>query len=443
MSIAGIEVEYALVIEGGGGEKIDPRPMTVQMVAQYPSVFPGLNILSCGSATDAMLSNGARFYDDLGHPEYSTPECGDLTSLVACDKAGELLMRACCETMRDRLPEGWIPTLYKNNTDYAGHTWGCHENYLISSSLFEKLIVQRGPELYQALIPFLTSRQIISGAGRVGGENGWIGYQLSQRADFIRTAIGLETTTNRPIVNTRDEALADRSRFRRLHLVMGDTNLAEFSTFLKIGTTRLVLRMLEQGFYPDHLALRDPVAAFQSVSRNPFAPVSIYGDDVVTAVDIQSAFLEMVIRFLDHSPADDEDRRVTVEWSSLLDAMRTDPLALGSKLDWAIKLAFLETIREQEGIGWDASLLKAFDIRYHNIHPGSSLFYTLQSQNRIQSILTDDSLVAHCMTNPPSNTRAHIRAQAIRDHHDQPLRVDWDYMDGPAGRLDWTDPGMH
>jgi proteasome accessory factor A len=438
VSVMGVEVEYAVVV-AGAGLQIDPRRVANDIVSTHPSALAEFGVRSHGSLVDGMLTNGARLYDDAGHPEYSTPECSSPATLVACEKAGERMIWACVEAYAASLPPKWRLTLLKNNTDYFARTWGCHENYLVTPHLFEQLTMLSGPELTSGLVPFLATRQLIAGAGRVGGEGGWIGYQLSQRADFICTLIGLDTTRDRPIVNTRDEPLADRRYFRRLHLVVGDSNMSEFAMYLKAGTTRLVLRMLENCALPFTFELKDPVAAVQAISRNPWEPVELADGRHRTACEIQMEFAETAAKYLARTGADTEDLDVLEHWSETLDLAVNDPSRLGDRLDWAIKLSFLDSIRSAGSPEWNDPLLREIDLRYHDLSPGRGIYHELARNGAVRCFPSIDTEIASRMRDPPADTRANARVEALREQA-RIEELDWDHLVCAAGRFEWPDP---
>jgi proteasome accessory factor A len=435
----GTEVEYAAILTTHSEGRVNASATGRYVVSAHPAALGALGIRTYGIPEDGMLSNGARLYNDHGHPEYSTPECKDLLTLLACEKAGERLMQACVEACADTLPQGAALTLLKINTDHAGRTWGCHENYLVTPDLFDRLILEPRPELYGALVPFLVTRQLISGSGRVGGEEGWRGYQLSQRADFIQTVLGPDTTRQRPIVNSRDEPLADGLRFRRLHLVMGDSNMSEYATYLKLGLTRLILRMLGDHALACSLELRDPVAAMQSVSRRPEEPLLLDCGYERTARELQVEFLEMAGAYLARAGADSEETALVEEWGRTLDAMAKDPMSLCDRLDWAIKLAFLESVRADAKVDWDHPLLQELDFRYHDICPERSIYQSLASSGAVRSFPLLEAGVRRHMVEPPKDTRARERVDVLRGQTGF-ASVDWDHVVCEAGRFQWADP---
>lgn len=452
LALGGLEVEYAAVLSGAPRGQVDPRALSRLIVAQHQTVLAALDVQTYGSPYDGMLSNGARLYDDLGHPEYATPECREVATLVACQSAGDRLMAACGRAVASDLPAGARLALLKNNINHAGCTWGCHENYLVSPALFEELTQGRGVHFYEALVPFLVTRSVFAGAGRPGGNDGMVGYQLAQRADFVHSLLGLETTYDRPIVNTRDEPLADRHRYRRLHLVLGDANMSEYTTFLKVGTTRLILRMLEEDGWQSDLALAEPVSALRQVSRDPLTGLALSNGKRLRAADLQSECLEQAAAFLAREGGSPEEQSVLVEWENVLKALPSDlatafgrgeaagGLLLGDRLDWAIKLVLLDGLRLDAKLGWDASELKELDLRYHDICIECGLFFALQSHGLVQRPFVDDGQVAHYQIHPPDNTRARIRVEAMREHADSLMRVDWDRLITTDGMYLWPDP---
>ena len=274
--------------------------------------------------TDLMLTNGARYYIDHGHPEYSTPECLSPRLLVAADKAGERILAACQHWVNatNSLPPDRQLLVYKNNTDYKNNSYGCHENYLLSTELFNNLLYRKLHLIFRYLLPFFVTRIIFCGAGKVGAENHTdpAGFQLSQRADFFETLFGLQTTQQRPLFNTRDEPHADPARYRRLHVILGDANIAEFSTFLKVGTMQLILQMMEDGFIRTDLTLSNPLSAIQTVSRDLTfrQPLQMEDGRQMTAVEVQQVYLDLAQQYLEQKDGSDEQWEVWEEWQDAL-----------------------------------------------------------------------------------------------------------------------------
>ena len=363
--------------------------------------------------SDRILPSGARLYNDHGHPEFSTPECTSLRELVTWDRAGERVMQACAEQRMSRMGGGLV-ALYKNNTDFHGASYGCHESYLFSRQVpFDDLL--------QSILPFFVTRQIFAGAGKVGVEQTGGGtpsasgvvYQLSQRADFFTTIASVDTLYNRPIVNTRDEPHADARRYRRFHVICGDANLCEFSTLLKTGTTLLVLRLIEAGWRPEGVALRDPVAAIRHISHDQSLQWNIErrGGGTISAVEIQRVYLAAAKERL--TGLSEESDLVMAEWESVLGRLESDPLGLSDTLDWAAKRALIEEFREAEGLSWGDPTLQSLDLEYHNVDPLAGLYYGLEQEGRVRRFVTDEAIAAALLNPPSGSPRAIVRGLAV------------------------------
>jgi proteasome accessory factor A len=371
--------------------------------------------------SDLVLPNGARFYNDHTHPEYSTPECRTLRDLLAQDRAGERIVLRAAER-RNRALGGPHLRLYKNNTDFHGHSYGCHDNYLVSRAV-------PFPDLVAGLMPFLVSRQVIAGAGKVGTEAqesghvpGW--YQLSQRADFMEAELGVDTMHNRPILNTRDEPHADREKYRRLHLIIGDANMCEYATALKVGTTRLVLDLIERGAMP-HIELDQPVAAVKQLSRDPDlkAVVRLKDGRRLSAVELQAQYCEAARREL--AGSDEESDWLLNEWSNTLGLLSQDRSQLVGKLDWVTKQWLLETFLREERIGWDDPWLASLDLEYHNINPEQGLYLGLEAEGKAWRMTTDET-IDEAIRNGPSDTRGGLRGLCVQRFPDQIQSMQWE-----------------
>lgn len=374
-----------------------------------------------GAAT-SILSNGARLYVDHAHPEYSSPEVTSPRDAVVWDKAGERVMlaavRACAES--PALPE---IVLYKNNVDGKGASYGTHENYLVDRALpFGVLATQ--------LMPFLATRQVFAGAGRVGlGQNGQQpGFQLSQRADYIEAEIGLETTLRRPIVNTRDEPHADRTRWRRLHLILGDATMLEVATWLRVGTTSLVLGVLEAA--GEHgvpelaaLALADPVAAVHAVSHDPTLTTRVELADGrrMTALEVQRAVLDVVRARVD----DPESDEVLDRWASVLERLGQDPALCAREVEWVAKLRILDGMRRRDHLAWDHPRLAAMDFQWSDVRPERGLYHRLVAAGAVERLTTDEE-VERAVHEPPEDTRAYFRGTVVRRFADAVRAASWD-----------------
>lgn len=367
--------------------------------------------------SDRILINGARLYNDHAHPEYSTPECQSLFDLVAHDKAGERILQECAERRSQELGERVI--LYKNNTDFYGHSYGCHDNYLMDRDVpFDYLKT--------SILPFFITRQIFAGAGKIGIETeaglatpGH--FQLTQRADFFHVEASVDTMHKRPIVNTRDEPHADPAKYRRLHGIVGDANMSEYATALKIGTTALVIELIEQRLIPDTCAIANPIDTIKLISHDQTYRWMLQKVDgkMISAIDHQREFLEIAQKHL--ASQNSETDWVLTQWEQTLDALENNPMDLTDKIDWVAKKWLLETFVESEEIEWDDPWLQSIDLEYHNINVEEGLFYGLP----MQSVVTDEQIQA-AMHTPPADTRAYFRGKSLNKFEDAVKTVQWD-----------------
>lgn len=375
--------------------------------------------------SDVVLANGGRLYNDHTHPEYSTPECLGLLDLVAADRAGEELLHRGAGRRTAARGRGRV-RLFRNNTDFAGHGYGCHENYLLDRRVpFEAVV--------EGLLAHLVTRQVCWGAGKVGVEGpiapaDGVQYQLSQRADFLETVAGIDTMERRPLVNTRDEPHADPQRYRRLHLICGDTNMAEYATALKVGTTCLVLDLLEVGAL-EPVSLADPVAACRSISRDPTGPwaVALADGRQTSALEVQQGLMNQVAR--QYAGRDEETDWVLREWAATLEALATDRREeLVGRLDWVTKKWLLDAFAAAEGLDWerpqDRAWLQAQDLEYHSIDPAEGLYRLLEGQGGALR-LTNDERVASAGVLGPADTRARFRGQCVARFGEAVAAVSW------------------
>ncbi len=370
-----------------------------------------------------ILTNGARLYVDHAHPEYSSPECTNPRDIVLWDKAGELIIAKAAAAVD--IPGQNPLVLYKNNTDNKGASYGAHENYLMKRST-------PFPDIVRHITPFFVSRQVICGAGRVGiGQDGAKhGFQISQRADYFEVEVGLETTLKRPIVNTRDEPHADPEKYRRLHVIIGDANLAEISTYLKVGTTSLVLAMIEDRAISADLAIDGPVNALHQVSHDTSLKhmVKLKDGRNMTALDLQETYLELAHRYVDTRLGDDVDDQtadVLQRWGDVIEALRRDPFECRKQLDWVAKLALLESYRDRDGLDWDSPKLHLIDLQYSDMRADKGLYQKLVQRGSIERLLSD-SEVAAAVTNPPEDTRAYFRGRCLAQYPDRIAAASWD-----------------
>jgi len=373
---------------------------------------------------NVILTNGARLYVDHAHPEYSAPECTNPLDAVIWDKAGERVM-AEAAARAAATPGGPAIQLYKNNTDNKGASYGCHENYLMSRGTPFADIVRH-------LTPFFVSRQVVCGAGRVGrGADGRDdGFQISQRADFFEVEVGLETTLKRPIINTRDEPHADPDKYRRLHVIIGDANMSEISTYLKLGSTALVLAMIEDRFLAADLAIESPVAELRAISHDPTLRhlVTLRDGRKMTAVQLQMEYLELARKYSEDkygADVDDVTSDVLGRWESVLSRLAEDPMLVAGELDWVAKLEILEGYRARDGLAWSHPRLQLVDLQYSDVRPERGLYNRLASRGRMAR-LTDERAVMAAMDDPPVDTRAYFRGRCLRQYADSVAAASWD-----------------
>ncbi len=376
---------------------------------------------------DRILCNGARLYNDHTHPEYSTPECARLFDLVASDRAGERIMLECARRRTQARSSGRL-RLFKNNTDFKGHSYGCHENHLIGRQIgFDQVVA--------GLVPFLVTRQIYTGAGKVGleGESGPPGacYQLTQRADFFRTLAGIDTMDRRALVNTRDEPHADPRRYRRLHIITGDANMSQFATALKVGTLALVLELLQAGAMPD-IRLLDPVTAFRAVSRDPGRewPVPLEGGGHSCALDVQQCLLHAVSAY--SAGRDAETDWILHHWQAVLEELGRDPQQLVGRVDWVTKEWLLQRFIAAEGLDWNdpqhLGWLQSQDLQYHSIDPAEGLYRGLEAQGVAWCLVAEDRC-RRAVAAPPGDTRAYFRGRCLERFGAAVRRLTWDRIE--------------
>jgi proteasome accessory factor PafA2 len=372
---------------------------------------------------NVILTNGARLYVDHAHPEYSSPEVTNPRDAVLWDKAGEQIALDACRFASVAGEPDLV--LYKNNTDNKGASYGAHENYLMSRST-------PFGDIVKSLIPFFVSRQVICGAGRVGiGQDGrHHGFQIAQRSDFFEVEVGLETTLKRPIINTRDEPHADPEKSRRLHVIIGDANLAETSTYLKVGTTALVLDMIENKYFTEDLAIRNSVASLRAVSHDPTLQHLLEREDgrTLTAVQLQWEYFNLASKYVGERQGADVDpdtAGVLATWESVLTRLERDPFECATELDWVAKLKLLESYRERDGLDWDDAKLHLIDLQYADIRPEKGLYHRLVRLGRIKRIL-DDAEVTAAMHDPPTDTRAYFRGRCLEKYPDSVAAASWD-----------------
>ncbi|MGH3545693.1 MAG: depupylase/deamidase Dop [Mycobacteriales bacterium] len=375
---------------------------------------------------NVVLTNGARLYVDHAHPEYSTPECTNPLAVVIWDKAGERVMAEAARAAAT-VPGSAPINLYKNNTDNKGASYGSHENYLVRRETpFAEIVTQ--------LVPFFVTRQVICGAGRVGiGQDGTgTGFQISQRADFFEVEVGLETTLKRPIINTRDEPHSDAQKYRRLHVIIGDANLSEVATYLKVGTTALVLSMIEQNWLSADVTLADPVRDLHAVSHDPQLQhkLTLRDGRRMDALEIQEHYLTRAVAFVSDSYGADVDEMtadVLRRWESVLQRLRVDPMQCSHELDWVAKLRMLEAFRERDNLSWSSPRLALVDLQYSDVRPDKGLYNRLVARGDMQTLVSDAEVTA-AMNTPPEDTRAYFRGRCLEKFGSSVVGASWDSL---------------
>lgn len=420
----------------------DLRGMRVERLARDPNDLRDSNERSRHLSREELLANtvllnGARFYNDHNHPEYCTEACLTLLELVAQDKAGERVLFACEQRRNQELAQEHGPQtrvrVLKNNTDYHGRTYGTHENYLFARNIPLE-------EVIRSITPFFVTRQLYAGAGKVGIElsNGKVqpGFQMSQRADFFEERVGINTTAQRPIFNTRDEPHADKGKYRRLHVIIGDANRSEWATAIKVGTTALVLDLIEDKWRPT-MEFRDPVTALKIISRGHdlLASTPLTDGKQVRALDVQTHYYEAAERAF--RSRDDETDWVLGQWREVLEGFAGDPVPLADRIDWLAKRTLFEQLRRSgqgEPRGWDDPTLRRLDLAYHLVDPTLSLYDTLVTQGRIRR-LVDDEQVTAALTTAPAQTRGAVRGLLLARFGEDIRKLEWDSVTfGSNGR---------
>jgi proteasome accessory factor A len=422
--IFGIETEYGVTCTFQGQRRLSPDE-----VARY--LFR--RVVSWGRSSNVFLRNGSRLYLDVGsHPEYATAECDDITQLVTHDKAGERILEGLQVDAEQRLAgEGILGDIYlfKNNTDSAGNSYGCHENYLVG---------RQGEffRLAEVLIPFLVSRQLICGAGKVLQTPRGATYTVSQRAEHVWESVSSATTRSRPIINTRDEPHADAERFRRLHVIVGDSNMSETTTLLKVGSTDLVLRMLEAGLPMRDLTLENPIRSIRDISQDPTGRrlVRLATGRSISGLDMQREYLDRVTSFArTHGLLTDPTgvhARVVDLWTRVLDAIESDRLQdVATEIDWVIKRTLIERYMAKHGLDMTDARVSQLDLAYHDISRKRGLFY-LMSQKGLLDRQTSDIEVFAAKSIPPQTTRAKLRGDFIKRAQEKrrDFTVDWVHL---------------
>ena len=418
--IFGLENEYGVTCTLRGQRRLSPDE-----VARY--LFR--RVVSWGRSSNVFLANGARLYLDVGsHPEYATPECDSVHDLVVHDKAGERILEGLLASAEQRLREEGIRGviyLFKNNTDSAGNSYGCHENYLTSRR-------DEFGHYAEVLIPFFVSRQIYAGAGKVMQTARGAMFSLSQRAEHIWEGVSSATTRSRPIINTRDEPHADAERYRRLHVIVGDSNMSEYATFLKVGTTSIMLRMLEEpNVVLRDMTLENPIRAIREISHDITCTrrVRLANGREASALDIQAEYLNRALRYASTRGLSPLETQALEMWEHCLTAIEKDPLTLDRECDWVIKHNLIEAYRDRHDLPLSHPRVALMDLQYHDVNRDRGLFYRMQARDMVERMCTDAEIDVAVET-PPQTTRAKLRGEFIRRAKERrrDYTVDWVHL---------------
>ena len=418
--IFGIENEYGVTCTLRGQRRLSPDE-----VARY--LFR--RVVSWGRSSNVFLANGARLYLDVGsHPEYATPECDSINELVAHDKAGERILEQLLASAEQRLQEEGIRGdiyLFKNNTDSAGNSYGCHENYLTSRR-------DDFSSYAEVLIPFLVSRQIYAGAGKVLQTARGAMYCISQRAEHIWEGVSSATTRSRPIINTRDEPHADAERYRRLHVIVGDSNMSEYATFLKVGAASILLRMLEDPkVVLRDMTLENPIRAIREISHDLTCKrrVRLANGREASALEIQGEYLTRALRYAEHHDLGPMETKALEMWEHCLTGIEKDPFSLDRECDWVIKHKLIEAYRERHDLQLADAKVALVDLQYHDVNRARGLYYRMQDRGLVERTCTDDE-IATAVEWAPQTTRARLRGEFIRraKERKRDYTVDWVHL---------------
>ena len=448
--VMGIETEYGISLEGSFGA--NPMVLANQLITAYVDAYVPKNdrahwnytqesplrdargfdlsrsLADASQLTDedfgmvnAILTNGARLYVDHAHPEYSGPEVIHPLDAVRWDQAGDRIVAIASDLHHKATGQRIL--IHKNNTDGKGASYGCHENYLVKRSTpFVNLV--------QHLTPFFVSRQVICGAGRIGvGQNSEKpGFQISQRSDFFEAEVGLETTMKRPIINTRDEPHADPQRYRRLHVIIGDSNMSEVSTYLKVGTTALVLSMIEDEFLSENLSLKSPVAALRSISHDSSlkTKVALRDGRSLSALEIQRSYYVQAVRYVgQYCPEHVETRALLDLWGKTLTQLELDPMTAIASVEWVAKLHLLSSFRDRDTSPWSDPKLALIDLQWSDLRPERNLFSRLASRGVVASLQSAEQ-IEEAIQFPPTQTRAWFRGQCVSRFSGELIAASWD-----------------
>ncbi len=451
--VCGIETEYGILVRGGESNPVAASSVLINAYVDdrsrrvdwdFEDETPGVDARGFSYAdalapeveshlVNAVLTNGARYYVDHAHPEISTPECSDALQALVYDRSAEEIVRLSMALAAPLLPDGAELLVHKNNSDGKGNSYGCHENFLVARETpFGRLVAE--------ITPHFVTRQIFCGAGKVGCEapgfsTTEVPFQISQRADFFEEEVGLETTLKRPIVNTRDEPHCDPQKYRRLHVIVGDANMSEGATLLKLGTTSIVLSMIEDGFVGSDLALAHPVPAIRQISHDPTLrrTVLMQSGARMSALDIQWQLLERANRYAEErglsSVGEDVGRLVLSLWEEVLSGLAGDRATVADLVDWVAKERIIDAYARRHSVPDGDPRLRAIDLQYHDMRPGKGL----STKVGLRTFVSAED-VSRGIERAPETTRAYFRGECLRRWPDDIVAANWDSMVFDVGR---------
>ncbi|MFQ5457760.1 MAG: proteasome accessory factor PafA2 family protein, partial [Myxococcota bacterium] len=422
--IFGLENEYGIVFTPEGRKTL-PVEKAIRFLFE--------KLITTEHFLNVFLENGARFYQDTGcHPEYATPECASPRDLVLYDRAGERILEDLQTYAENKVREDGVAgtlAIFKNNTDFVGNSYGCHENYLVDRDVDFYYLAEQ-------LIPFLVTRQIYTGAGKVFQTQDGVHYCISQRAQHIYQKISGTTTNDRSIINTRDEPHADREKYRRLHVIVGDSNMSEYTNFLKVGTAAVVLQMIEDNFIKKDLTMRNPVKSIKDISYDVTCKKRLRLDNgkEYSPIEIQREYLELAQDYQERYGVDDQLKDVIQKWAYVLGQLDKDPYTLNREIDWVIKRHMIEQYLDRRNLRWTSPRVYMMDLQYHDIRQDKGLFYLLERTEKADRILNDEE-IEHAKEHPPSDTRAKLRGDFIKLARKNNIQYDLDWSNIRLGNL--------
>jgi proteasome accessory factor A len=422
--IYGVETEYGIIFTPEGRKTL-PVEKAIRFLFE--------KLITTEHFLNVFLENGARFYQDTGcHPEYATPETASPNDLVIYDRAGERILEELQFYAEEKIREERVPgklSIFKNNTDFVGNSYGCHENYLVDRDVDFYYLAEQ-------LIPFLVTRQIYTGAGKVFQTQDGVHYCISQRAQHIYQKISGTTTNDRSIINTRDEPHADREKYRRLHVIVGDSNMSEYTNFVKIATCAAVLQMIEDGFINKDFTLRHPVKAIKDISYDATCKrkLRLENGREYSPIEIQREYCDMALRYCDTHEVDAQLQQGVREWNHILECLDTDPDRLDTKIDWVIKRRLLQEYIGRKGLEWNDPRVFMIDLQYHDIRRDRGFFYLLERSGRADRLYTDAE-IEKAKTEPPQDTRARMRGDFIKLARQNNIQYDLDWSNIRLGNL--------